>query len=259
MAYAPDHPGQMAADAATAAESPAPPADLGAMPAGADMMMPAPRAAKSPAAGAGDDEPLASKHEASSDANAPLLIYEGTLGLMIPKGDIARSMDEVIDVAESVGGHLAGRTERAVQVRVPSAQFRLAMVELAKLGEVTQRAVSAQDVTEEFHDLEVRLENLRATRDRLEKFMAKAKNMQEMLTVEKELERVAQQIDQISGRLRFLRTRAAFSLVTVSFSPKPETPKTIAEPPAPPPPPRGVSLPVDWLNQVGLSNLMHLD
>jgi len=221
------------------------------------VAMPAPRAAKSSAHEA-SDVPLTSKSQADSDASAPVLIYEGTLGIMAPKRDIPTSMDEVIDIAESLGGHLSGRTEHGVQVRVPSARFRQGMVELARLGEVTQRAVSEQDVTEEFHDLEVRLENFRVTRKRLEQFMAKAKTMQEMLTVEKELERVAQQIDQISGRLRFLRSRAAFSLISVSFSPKPETPKTVAQAPEPPPP-RGVELPVDWLNHVGLGSLMHLD
>ena len=47
------------------------------------------------------------------------------------------------------------------------------MEEIRSLAfEVSSESTSSQDVTEEFHDLEVRLDNLRATRARLEKFMA---------------------------------------------------------------------------------------
>ena len=71
---------------------------------------------------------------------------------------------------------------------------------------------SADDVSEEFHDLEVRLGNLRATRTRLQEFLGRATGINDMLTVEKELERVALEIDHIEGRLEFLRTRAAMSI-----------------------------------------------
>jgi hypothetical protein len=126
---------------------------------------------------------------------------------------------------------------------------------MEKLGDVLHRSVTADDVSEQYSDLEVRLVNLKATRQRLQEFLARAQNMAEALQVEHELERVAGEIEQIEGKMRFLRSRAAFSLVTVSVAPRPKV-KVVETPP--PPPPRDVDLPIEWLSRVGLGRLLNL-
>jgi hypothetical protein len=133
------------------------------------------------------------------------------------------------------------------------------MSKIDELGGVTSRSVQADDVSEEFHDLEVRLTNLRATRARLHELMAKATNVNEMLVVERELERIAQEVDKIEGRLEFLRTRAAMSTISVAFTakPKPVAPIAAATPTAPTSP-RRVELPIGWMNDVGIDRVMTL-
>jgi hypothetical protein len=79
-----------------------------------------------------------------------------------------------------------------------------------------------------------------------------------MLTVGRELERVAGEIEQIEGKMRFLRSRAAFSLITVTVQQKPKPVTKIVETPPPPPPPRDVSLPIEWLSRLGLDRLLNL-
>ena len=132
---------------------------------------------------------------------------------------------------------------------------------MEKLGKVTHRAVQAQDVTEEYHDLSVSLKSLRATRDRLEQFLNRAKNIQEVLAVERELNRINAEIDRIEGRMRFLASRAAFSTITVALEPKPESVVVVDpdEDPPPPPPPRTLQLPIEWLTRVGLDRLLNLN
>jgi hypothetical protein len=104
----------------------------------------------------------------------------------------------------------------------------------------------------------VRLVNLRATRIRLQEFLAKAPNIQDMLTVERELERVAQEIDRMEGRLEFLRTRAAMSLISVHLTPKPKSAALVVTPPPPPPALRTVDIPVPWVGQIGIDPLLSL-
>jgi hypothetical protein len=116
--------------------------------------------------------------------------------------------------------------------------------------------VNAQDVSEEYHDLEVRLQNLKSVQKRLQEFLAKAQNINDALQVEHELERVGREIDEIEGRMRFLRARATFSTITVDLTAKPKQ-QAIANG-APPPPPRAIDLPIDWLSRVGLETLMTL-
>jgi Domain of unknown function (DUF4349) len=190
---------------------------------------------------------------------APLLIYTGNVGMEVSEpAVVAPTIDKVIDLAESFGGYLAARTDSSVVIRVPSRHFRDALTAMEKLGEVKRRSVNAEDVSEQFHDLEVRLANLKTVQKRLQDFLSKAANVNEALQVERELERIGQEIDRIEGRMRFLRARATFSTITVDLTAKPKQQVVVAQGPPPPPPPRTADLPIDWLARIGLETLLTL-
>jgi hypothetical protein len=268
--------GCSATSAASAARSPEPMSAKsgGAAPSAAPMAAPAQPGAYPPAEMASVSAPAAptnvlgtpakaadtrSAKNAGPTTRAPVIIYQGDLHMMTDEDAIPKTIDKVIDVAESVGGHIAGRKDQSVQIKVPSASFREAMTKIEAIGGVVNRSVTADDVSEEFHDLEVRLGNLRSTRTRLQDFLGKANGIQDMLTVERELERVALEIDRIEGRLEFLRTRASMSVISVALTPKPKVLPIVVAPPPPPPPPRnGIDLPIPWVGEVGIDPLLSL-
>lgn len=200
-----------------------------------------------------------SAKSAGPTTRAPVIIYQGDLRMMADEDSIPKTIDKIIDIAEGAGGHIAARKDQTVQIKVPSATFRETMTKIDAIGGVVGRSVTADDVSEEFHDLEVRLSNLRATRTRLQDFMSKANGIADMLTVERELERVAQEIDRIEGRLEFLRTRASMSVISVQLTAKPKAvvPVVVVTPP-PPPPKSGVDLPIPWVAAVGIDPLLSL-
>jgi hypothetical protein len=186
---------------------------------------------------------------------APMLLYTADVHMTAERAEITPLLDRITDLAYSLGGYLVQRSNNMVRVRVPSARFREGLGRVEGLGEVLQRSINADDVSEEFHDLQVRLANLQAVRARLEQFLARASNVAEALQVERELERVAGEIDRIQGRMRFLSSRAAFSLVTVQVTPRPTIPLPVA---SPTPPRRLLNLPVPWLDRLGLGNLLQM-
>lgn len=201
--------------------------------------------------------------EPNRGETSAMLIYTATVGMTADEDRIASTIDAILDVAYSLGGYVATRTDTAVTIRIPSAQFRAGLRQVEGLGEVTSRSVSTEDVSEQFHDLEVRLQNLRALRQRLETFFSRANSIQEALLVQTELERVAREIDQIEGRMRFLSSHAAFSMVTVNVQARPRPqPVQVNAPPPPPPPPspvrRIVQVPIDWLGRLGVGRLLDL-
>ena len=207
-------------------------------------------------------EAARTKASAPAEATAPstLLIYTGDLSMLTEEEQLPQTIDKAIDVAESVGGYLGTRKDTSVQVRVPSGRFREAMTKMEALGAVTHRSVTAEDVSEEFHDAEVRLLNMRATRQRMQEFLAKANNMQDALTVERELERVAQEIDRLEGRMRFLKSRAAFSQITLNVTAKPKIRPIVATGSVSTAPAKApeVPLPVGWLDQLGAHRVLQL-
>jgi hypothetical protein len=259
---APDDPSmyagpQMSVEAGDGDAAPAP-AQQAPMAMDARMTAPMPAAMAKPKAAQSAKELENSK---SDDLGGDqLLIFTGQIQMLVDKGELAKSIDEIVDAAVELGGYVSKQDDRSVTVRVPSKHFRSAMREMEEVGEVLHRGVQAQDVSEEFHDLGVRLKSLLATRSRLEQFLTRAKTIPEVLRVEQELSRLNGEIDRIQGRLRFLEARASFSTITVTLDARPDTPKQIIEDHAPPPPaqPRTVPLPIDWLSSVGIDSLMNL-
>jgi hypothetical protein len=216
-------------------------------------------ATPAPAPGAPAKPDTKSGKNAGPSVRAAVIIYQGEMKMMADEEAIPKTIDKIIDIAESLGGNVSGRKDNSVQIKVPSASFRDAMTKIDGLGGVTNRSVSADDVSEEFHDLEVRLVNLKATRARLQEFLAKANGIGDMLTVERELERVAQEIDRTEGRLEFLRTRAALSVINVALTakPKPAAP-VVATTTTTSASPRTPDLPIQWVHDVGIDPLLTL-
>lgn len=202
---------------------------------------------------AGNNSAPQSPAQPAAPTPAPMLVYTADIDLQTERERVVATLDRVIETATAMGGYLLRRTDNSVQVRIPSARFRESLRVVEDFGEVMHRSVAAQDVSEEYRDLEVRLQNLRAVRRRLEEFLARAGSMTDALQVERELERVTREIDTIEGRLRFLSTRVAFSLVTVNVTPRSAV--TVASGP-PIPPRRAIDLPVEWFRRIGLERLL---
>lgn len=256
-----------AAAEASPASAQAPSAPMAAQAPGAAQAAPAPAApgpAKTSTAPSPDSAPKKGKEAPPADGRAAsLVVYTGQLAMLTENGKMPESIDAIIDVAESLGGGLMGRRDDGVDIRVPSSQFRTALKGIEKVAPVTARSVKADDVTEQVHDLEVRLSNLKATQKRLQDFLSRAQNVNEALTVGRELERVAQEIDVIEGRVGFLRSRASFSQISVALREKPkEQPLVVVTPPPPPPkviPPSEVpNLPVPWLERLGVDPVLSI-
>ena len=122
-----------------------------------------------------------------------------------------------------------GRRSFSMQVRVPSERFDEAMTRIQPMGQILSRSITTQDVTEEFLDTDARVRNLKKTEERLLDHLNRAVEVNGILTLEKELNRVREEVERHEGRLRFLQHRVAFSTITLTVQEKPK-----AGPVAPP-------------------------
>ena len=129
--------------------------------------------------------------------------------------------------AQRVGGYVANATVTAgreqhrsamLEVKVPAAQFDDLVSGLQPLGRVEGVNITAEDVGEEYVDVSARITNARRLEDRLIDLLAtRTGKLQDVLNVERELARVREEIERHEGRLRFLKTRAALSTLSVSM------------------------------------------
>ena len=110
---------------------------------------------------------------ATDATSGPLLIYSAQLGVSVHH--VRERQDEVIAIADELGGFLASRTDDTVVVRVPAVQFDSALGRMRELGTLVTQRVDVQDVSEEFRDVQLRIRTLEAMRARVEQLLEDAR------------------------------------------------------------------------------------
>ncbi|MCL4382988.1 DUF4349 domain-containing protein [Patescibacteria group bacterium] len=135
--------------------------------------------------------------------------------------------DKIIDLAKTNGGFMVSSTisqpEEApfatVVVRIPADKVKGTIDEYRKLAvKVTSENVMGTDVTDQYVDLEARLKTLEATKSKFEEIMNKAAQVQDLLTVQRELIGLQDQIDALKGRQKYLEQTASLSKITIYLS-----------------------------------------
>ena len=171
-----------------------------------------------------------------------MIIKNAELALLVADTDIA--IDRLTQVVGDTGGYIISSRMRfkewlgvnykyaSITIGVPAEQFEAALRRLRGIAiRVVDENASGQDVTDEFVDLQSRLGNLEATRDRIRTFLDQAQTVDEALRVNAQLAAVEADIEQVKGRMVYLRDRAAYSTITVQLDP--ELPSAPEATPAP--------------------------
>ncbi|KPN31567.1 hypothetical protein SY89_02315 [Halolamina pelagica] len=101
--------------------------------------------------------------------------------------------------------------------RVPAENYSAFLEAVRAEGAVVREEENVQDVTGQHADLEARLENLRAERDRLRELYEQANDTEDVLAVQRELSDVQGEIERTEARLESLENRVAYATVTVEL------------------------------------------
>ncbi len=103
-------------------------------------------------------------------------------------------------------------------IRIPTKNFQPFLDGLSKnVTYFDEKTISRQDVTEEFVDLSARLKAKRTLENRYLELLKKAKNVSEILEIERELATIREEIEAKQGRLNYLQNRVSFSTVNIEF------------------------------------------
>lgn len=155
----------------------------------------------------------------------PMLIRTGTANIEVDS--LEEGIAQLRALALRLGG-LVGNTSissgsdenrrASVELRIPSSSFDRAVGGLAPIGRVEQVNVTAEDVGEEYTDVTARVANARRLEARLLDLLERRTGrLEEVLNLERELARVREEIERYEGRLRYLRTRASISVLTITL------------------------------------------
>jgi predicted DNA binding CopG/RHH family protein len=89
-----------------------------------------------------------------------------------------------------------------ITIRVPEAEFQNIFNNIKGMGKLVSENISGNDITAEYRDTEARVDNLKIQEQSLKQLMTKANNVDEILRIETELNRVRTDIDINSGNLK---------------------------------------------------------
>ncbi len=166
-------------------------------------------------------------------AEERLIIRTGNIALLVE--DTEESLAKIEALALELGGFVIDsnswrendQLHATITIRVPAESFDEARRRLKEGAlEVQSENISAQDVTEEYVDLEARLTYLEETEEELRELLDSARERGEkaegILAIYRELSNIGIQVEQTKGRIQYLERSAAMSALTVTLTPKEE-------------------------------------
>jgi hypothetical protein len=154
-----------------------------------------------------------------------MIVRTSDITLMV--SDIPTAMDKISQLAANMQGFVVSSNQwkdngallGTITIRVPADQFDSAMSTLRGMAdEVTSENTSAQDVTQQYTDLNAQLTNLQATEAQLLDIMKKAVTVDDILAVQSQLTNTEGQIESIKGQIQYLQQTSATSLISVSLT-----------------------------------------
>lgn len=116
----------------------------------------------------------------------------------------------IIDSSSSYSGNSI-----SIDTKVPQEKLELVMDELGRAGKLVSKSINTKDVTDEMIDVEARLNNLIALREKYRVLLAKAMGVKDTLAVESELNRIQTEIDSLQGRMNSLKSQVAYSSLAI--------------------------------------------
>ncbi|MDQ6596793.1 DUF4349 domain-containing protein [Bacillus salipaludis] len=151
------------------------------------------------------------------------VIYTADLELRVKKFE--QTVRRIEEKVEKYGGYIAEsnvikegkeQVSGSIRIRIPQKYFQSFLHDAeGQAVEVIQRNITGQDVTEEYVDLESRLNSKKVVEERLLSFMKKANKTEDLLKISADLASVQEVIETIEGKLKFLENQTAFSTVNI--------------------------------------------
>ncbi len=143
------------------------------------------------------------------------MLYSANLTLVIENPDTANLRIE--QIAERYEGYASEIGTYQSVIRVKSGQLEAAIADISTLGRLDRKNLRGNDVTEEYFDYQVRLENAQKARNRYLELLDQAQTVDEILKVEKELERLNETIDLLKGKMNRIDHLDAYATITINL------------------------------------------
>lgn len=153
------------------------------------------------------------------------IIKDGNIGLQV--NNLQKAKQNVDSLVKSVGGYYASEnlqnSEQAsgyqLTIRIPVVNFDR-FINSVETGsdKVLSKVITARDVTEEFVDLETRINSKRNSLSRYNEIMKKANTVKDIVAIEESIRVLQEEIESTEGKLRYLNDCVNYSTLNLTIS-----------------------------------------
>ncbi|MCK3684327.1 DUF4349 domain-containing protein [Maribellus sp. YY47] len=153
------------------------------------------------------------------------IIKDGRLQIEVK--DLESTKSRIDTLVKMYGGYYDNEsfnnTEREssynLKIRIPGSTFDRFVSDVEKgKGEIKFKEIEARDVTDQFIDLETRLQNKRNYLARYNELLSQAKTVKEILEIEEEIRGIEEEIESTTGRLKYLGDLVDYSTLNLTLT-----------------------------------------
>lgn len=140
--------------------------------------------------------------------------------------NVKTTKSEIEKISKELNAYIAGENENnygdqlqyTQTIRVPADQFDNLLKRIETLADkIENKSINTQDVTEEFIDVEARLQTKKELEARFREILKQAKTVEEIVSIESQIANVRAEIESMAGRLKYLQNQVSFSTLNVSY------------------------------------------
>jgi hypothetical protein len=152
------------------------------------------------------------------------VIKEGEIKFEV--ADVIKTKSLIAKTVQELGGYISkdevfdytNKLEHRLVIRIPAEKFDLLLSKVSESAEkLDSKNINILDVTEEYIDIDTRVKTKKELEDRYKALLKQATKVEEILTIEKEIGKLREEIESVEGRLRYLKDRISLSSLTVTY------------------------------------------
>ncbi len=151
--------------------------------------------------------------------------------------DVLTAYNKLSDYIKSVGGYEFSRNQNQnsnyVQIsavfKAPPDKLDEILAYTAECAEVRSSNTSSDDITNQYYDMQLRLENKRKNLEKYYEYLAAADTVEEMIQIQSKIDQLIYEIESYEGQLRQWNTYVEESTINVTIHQK-DDPNKIEEP-----------------------------
>ncbi|WP_338440955.1 DUF4349 domain-containing protein [Synechococcus elongatus IITB4] len=160
--------------------------------------------------------PAAPRPQLAKTATMRLAVTDIREAVQAAEAIVRRENGDVLQQNETTGE----APSATLQARIPADRLDAAIAAFRALGRVDNVNVQAEDVARQLTDLQARLSNLERTERALQSILDRATKVEDVLKITERLSSTREQIEQLKAEQLNLRTRVAYSTITLQFQPQ---------------------------------------